>query len=78
MKNITVDAALWRSRVLPEGILERWLVRDGACVSTGTPVALVRIEDALHEIMAPGNGVLKMSAKINAVIEPGSVLAELN
>ncbi len=77
MRNVTVDGALWRSRILPEGIVERWLVSDGTRVPAGAPVAVLRIEDALHEIMAPESGVLAIVARPNSVIEPGSVLAEL-
>ena len=77
MPEIKVDDALWRSSLLPEGIVEHWFVRDGAQVAAGTPVVAIRIEDALHEIMAPVSGALAIIAKANAVIDPGSVLAEI-
>jgi pyruvate/2-oxoglutarate dehydrogenase complex dihydrolipoamide acyltransferase (E2) component len=75
MQEIKVDAGLWATSMLPEGTVERWLVADGAIVAAGDPVAELRIEDALHEITAPGNGRVKVVAVTNAVIEPGSVLA---
>jgi pyruvate/2-oxoglutarate dehydrogenase complex dihydrolipoamide acyltransferase (E2) component len=77
MQEIKVDAGLWATSMLPEGTVERWLVADGAIVAAGDPVAELRIEDALHEITAPGNGRVKVVAVTNAVIEPGSVLANL-
>jgi pyruvate/2-oxoglutarate dehydrogenase complex dihydrolipoamide acyltransferase (E2) component len=64
--------------VLPEGIVERWYVADGANVPAGARVVEVRIEGALHEIMAPGNGTLTIRASVNAIIEPGSILGELH
>ncbi len=77
MRDVRVDSGLWRSSILPEGIVERWFVADGARVTAGAPVAAVRIEDALHEITAPADGVLTIRAKANAVVDPGSVLAEI-
>jgi hypothetical protein len=50
MQDIKVDEALWASSMLPEGIVERWFIADGAIVAAGDPMAEIRIEDALHEI----------------------------
>jgi len=44
--------------MLPEGIVERWFIADGAIAAAGDPMAEIRIEDALHEIMAPVSGRL--------------------
>jgi hypothetical protein len=54
MQDIKVDEALWASSMLPEGIVERWFVADGATVAAGDRIAEIRIEGALHEITAPG------------------------
>lgn len=78
MQNIKVDEALWASSMLPEGIVERWFIASGATIKVGERIAEVRIEDALHEIVAPANGCATIVAVANAVIEPGSVLATLN
>ncbi len=75
--DIKVAEALWASSVLPEGIVELWLVSDGAIVRSGDPLVKVRIEDALHEITAPIHGRLTIRAIINDVIEPGSVLGQV-
>jgi pyruvate/2-oxoglutarate dehydrogenase complex dihydrolipoamide acyltransferase (E2) component len=77
MQDIKVEEALWASSMLPEGIVERWLIADGAIVAAGDPMAEIRIEDALHEITAPASGLLTIIAAANTVVEPGSLLARL-
>ena len=77
MQDINIDEALWASSMLPEGIVERWFVADGAIVAVGDPMAEIRIEDALHEITAPATGRLTIVAAANTVVEPGSLLARL-
>lgn len=75
--DITVDEALWRSSILPEGVLEDWLARDGAEVATGHAIAVVRIEDAQHDLIAPAAGRLQIFRQPNAVIEPGALLGRI-
>lgn len=75
--DVKVAEGLWASSTLPEGILERWLAPDWALVGAGDPLALVRIEDSLHDILAPGCGRLTILAAVNSVIEPDSVLGRL-
>jgi pyruvate/2-oxoglutarate dehydrogenase complex dihydrolipoamide acyltransferase (E2) component len=75
MHNIRVDGALWASSMLPEGIFEKWLVADGAVVAAGDPLAEVRIEEGLHEILSPSGGRLTTIAAQNDVIEPGCLVA---
>ena len=77
MQDIKVDEALWASSMLPEGIVERWFVADGAIVAAGDRIAEIRIEGALHEITAPAGGRLMVTAAANSVVEPGSLLARL-
>lgn len=74
MAEIRAPEDLWATRLLPEGAVERWLVADGAEVKQGEAVAQVRVEDALHDLVAPVSGRLKIAAETNSVIEPGSVL----
>jgi pyruvate/2-oxoglutarate dehydrogenase complex dihydrolipoamide acyltransferase (E2) component len=78
MLNIKVDQALWASSMLPEGVVERWFIANGATIGAGERIAEVRIEDALHEIIAPAGGRATIVAAVNAVIEPGSTLATLD
>ena len=77
MTMINLDEGLWRNSMLPEGILERWLVDDGTIVTTGERIAEVRIESSLHEIMSPGGGVLTILAEQNSVVEPGTAVGRL-
>jgi pyruvate/2-oxoglutarate dehydrogenase complex dihydrolipoamide acyltransferase (E2) component len=59
-------------------VLERWLVPDGSTVAAGDPVAAIRLEAALHEVIAPVPGRLAIAAAEGAVIEPGTLLARLD
>ncbi|WP_245490392.1 lipoyl domain-containing protein [Mesorhizobium sp. M7A.F.Ca.US.011.01.1.1] len=78
MQYIKVDEALWASSLLPEGILARWFIASGDTIKAGERIAEVRVEDALHEIVAPADGRATIVATANAVIEPGSILATLD
>ncbi|HKX36898.1 MAG TPA: biotin/lipoyl-containing protein [Rhizorhapis sp.] len=68
---IAVSPDLWATSMLPEGIIERWIFPDGSRVEAGDPIATVRIEDALHELVAPARGQLSIGLKVNSVVEPG-------
>lgn len=74
---INADETIWRNNILPEGVLERWLVADGTTARGGHAVAQVRIEGALHDIVAPVTGRLTIVARRLAVIEPGFLPATL-
>jgi len=73
--DIRADEAFWATSMLPEGLLERWLVADGCILTAGDPVAQIRIEEGLHDILAPADGRLTRLSAENDVIEPGSLLA---
>jgi pyruvate/2-oxoglutarate dehydrogenase complex dihydrolipoamide acyltransferase (E2) component len=77
MTMINLDEALWQNSMLPEGILERWLVDNGTKVTAGERIAEVRIESSLHEIMAPVGGILAILAEQNAVVEPGTTVGRV-
>jgi biotin carboxyl carrier protein len=77
MQEIRIDEALWATSTMPEGTLVRWLVPDGATVAAGKPIAEVRVEDALHEIIAPASGRVTIVTASNKVVEPGTMLATL-
>jgi pyruvate/2-oxoglutarate dehydrogenase complex dihydrolipoamide acyltransferase (E2) component len=77
MTIINLDESLWQNSMLPEGILERWLVNDGTKVTPGERIAEVRIESSLHEIMSPAGGVLTILAEPNTVVEPGMAVGRL-
>jgi pyruvate/2-oxoglutarate dehydrogenase complex dihydrolipoamide acyltransferase (E2) component len=80
MKTIAIkaDEALWQNNMLPEGVVVRWFVADGDLAHAGHRMAEIRIEGALHDIVAPAKGRLKIEANVNSVIEPGSLLATLS
>ena len=44
MQEIKVDQTLWAHSMLPEGIVERWFITNGATISAGERIAEVRIE----------------------------------
>ena len=69
---IAISPDFWSTNIMPEGVLEQWLFADGSRVETGDPVATVRIEDALHELVAPARGLLSIGLKANSVVEPGT------
>jgi pyruvate/2-oxoglutarate dehydrogenase complex dihydrolipoamide acyltransferase (E2) component len=77
MTDVRVADDLWSTSMLPEGLVERWLVADGARVCAGQPLVELRVEDALHEIAAPASGTIAIVTGVNSVIEPGSLLAQL-
>jgi pyruvate/2-oxoglutarate dehydrogenase complex dihydrolipoamide acyltransferase (E2) component len=77
MPDIKVDDTLWSTSMLPEGILERWFVADGALVTAGDRIAEIRVEGVRHEVTAPATGRLTIFAAANDLIEPGTLLASL-
>jgi biotin carboxyl carrier protein len=77
MTDIRVSEDLWATGVLPEGILERWLVEDGTLVRAGQAVAAVRVGTALHDIVSPAGGHVTIVAPARAVLDPGCTIAEI-
>lgn len=75
---VTVASELWATSLLPEGLIENWLCADGSFVEAGDPVAVVRIEDALHDVMAPCKGRLHVGCKSNSVVEPGMTIGHVS
>lgn len=75
--DIKVPPELWASSIMPEGVVEKWLEPDGSIVKAGTPIAVIRIEGMLHELMAPSTGTLKCAYKVNSVIDPGCVMGQI-
>lgn len=76
--DIKVTEDLWASTMLPEGVVERWLLPDGTPVTAGAPIAEIRIEDSRHEITAPASGRLTIVVAANDLVEPGTVLGRLD
>ncbi len=78
MATIHVAEDLWTTGMLPEGVLERWLVPDGATVRSGEAVAAVRIGEALHDVVSPAGGRLEVLAPASEVVDPGCIIAEVH
>jgi pyruvate/2-oxoglutarate dehydrogenase complex dihydrolipoamide acyltransferase (E2) component len=78
MSDIRVPDDLWATSMMPEGLLERWIVPDGASVPAGAPLAAVRVEDALHELVSPAAGLVRRIVPAGQMIEPGCVIAQLD
>lgn len=75
--DIRISEELWATAMAPQGLLERWRVTDGAQVRRGDSIAEVRIEEYLHDIIAPDDGQIVHLASDGAFVEPGTVIARL-
>ena len=74
---VVVDASLWGTSTLPQGYIESWIAADGRLVEAGDPIACVRIEAALHELMSPATGTLHIDRATNSIVEPGTVIGRV-
>lgn len=74
LKTVRVADDLWRSNMMPEGQLERWRAEHGAPVEAGQPLAEIRVEDSLHEVLSPARGRFTHAAHVGDMIEPGFLL----
>ena len=77
MVELIVAPDLWVNRIYPEGLIEAWLVPDGAMVTAEQPVAQLRIEGELITLKAPAAGKLSIDSRKNSPIEPGSVVGQI-
>jgi pyruvate/2-oxoglutarate dehydrogenase complex dihydrolipoamide acyltransferase (E2) component len=77
MADVRVSEDLWSTGMLPEGILKRWLVEDGAKVCVGEAVAAVRIGEALHDIVSCADGNVSIMAPAGDLVDPGCIIAEV-
>lgn len=78
MTDLIVQPDLWVSRMLPEGIVEKWLVADGASVASDDPVVDVRIENQLRRLKSPETGRLTIYVRQNSIVEPGTVIGRVD
>jgi len=74
---IAVQPDLWACNTMPGGVLENWLRSDGCEVKAGDPIAAVRIEDSLHELLAPSHGRLHTELQVNSMVQPGTVIGSI-
>nr|WP_244598036.1 hypothetical protein [Afipia felis] len=78
MTDLIVQPDLWITRMLPEGIIEKWLVADGATVASDDPVVDLRIENQLRRLKSPSPGRLTIYARPNSIVEPGTVIGRVD
>ena len=74
MTSVIVSENLWRSTMLPEGVLERWHVLDGADVRRGAPLCDLLIEGSRQMVTAPADGRVTLFVRDGEVIEPGRLI----
>jgi pyruvate/2-oxoglutarate dehydrogenase complex dihydrolipoamide acyltransferase (E2) component len=75
--DVKVPPEFWASSIMPEGVVEQWLRPDGSEVEAGDPVAAIRVESMLHQLPAPGAGVLRVLSRTNSVVDPGYVIGRI-
>lgn len=61
-----------------EGLLNEWLVSDGASVEEGQPIYSIESEKSVQEVESPVSGTLKIIAQAGETYEVGTVLGEIN
>jgi len=61
----------------PQNILDHWLVANGALVGIDEPIAEIRVNDELHEILSPATGCLIIDAQDHCAIKRGSVIGRI-
>jgi pyruvate/2-oxoglutarate dehydrogenase complex dihydrolipoamide acyltransferase (E2) component len=77
MVQLIVAPELWTNRIYPEGLIENWLVADGALVKAEQPLAQLRIEGELVTLKAPVAGTLAIDSRKNSTVEPGTVVGSI-
>ncbi len=78
MAMLCVPDNLWANAPTRKGSLQRWTVSDGALVAAGQALAEIRIEDTVHDIVAPAAGQLFRSATPHDTLEPCLLLGFLS
>ena len=59
-----------------EGVLARWLKKDGERVSSGDPVLELETDKATMEVPAPADGVLKIRVQEGKTVQVGAIVGE--
>lgn len=58
-----------------EGVLQGWLVADGAAVTEGQPLYELESEKSTQEVESPATGTLRIKAEVGETYEVGALLA---
>jgi len=62
---------------MQSGVIERWLVDDGAEVEIGQPIYNLEIEKSLVEVEAPAAGILRQTAQAGEELPVGHLIGEI-
>jgi len=62
---------------MEEGTLVRWLVPDGAAVTSGQPLFEMETEKVEMEVEADGEGVLRQVVREDTTLQPGDIVGFL-
>jgi len=63
---------------MDEGVLQEWLVADGAAVKEGEPLYLLESEKSANEVEAPASGTLRIKVQPSDTPLPvGTILGEI-
>src|SRR5437868_8700707 len=60
-----------------EGILSRWLKKDGETVRADEPVVELETDKATQEVVAPAAGRLRTAVKEGATVQVGAVIGRV-
>src|SRR4051812_50201535 len=60
-----------------EGILSRWLKKDGDAVRADEPVVELETDKATQEVVAPAAGRLRVAVPEGATVQVGSVIGRV-
>src|SRR5215218_9713888 len=60
-----------------EGILSRWLKKDGDAVRADEPVVELETDKATQEVVAPAAGRLRVAVQEGATVQVGSVIGRV-
>src|SRR5436190_23083824 len=63
---------------ITEGVLSRWLKKDGDAVRSGEPLFELETDKATQEVPSPADGVLSISVKEGERVVIGSVVGSID
>jgi 2-oxoglutarate dehydrogenase E2 component (dihydrolipoamide succinyltransferase) len=63
---------------ITEGVLSRWLKKDGEAVRTGEPLFELETDKATQEVPSPADGVLSIAVKEGEPVAIGSVVGRVD
>src|SRR5262245_12848356 len=63
---------------ITEGVLARWLKKDGDAVRSGEPLFELETDKATQEVPSPADGVLAISVKEGETVAIGSVVGSVD